>query len=106
MSAGDRLEALKGFLEQDPDDSFTRYALALEYIGRGDESTGIALLRETIERDPAYVPGWHMLALQLVKTGDFGVARAVFEEGIRVARSTGDTHAASEMEMEMEEAGV
>ncbi len=106
MNAIDRLEALKAFLEQDPDDSFTRYALALEYIGRGDAETGIALLRETIERDPVYIPGYHMLAQQLVKTGDFAVARAVFEEGIRVARSTGDTHAASEMEMEMEEAGV
>ena len=30
-----RIEILKGFLEQDPKDSFSRYALALEYIKSG-----------------------------------------------------------------------
>ena len=30
-----RVEILKGFLEQDPKDSFSRYALALEYVKAG-----------------------------------------------------------------------
>lgn len=32
----DRIAQLKEFLENDPADSFTRYALALEYAGLGE----------------------------------------------------------------------
>ena len=30
-----RIEILTGFLKQDPNDSFSRYALALEYVKAG-----------------------------------------------------------------------
>jgi Tfp pilus assembly protein PilF len=106
MSADVRFEALKEFLRRDPDDAFTRYALALEYITRGEAGVGMQLLRETVSRDPSYVPAWHMLAQELVKAEQAPDARHAYEEGIRVARSQGDTHAASEMQMEMTEAGL
>jgi Tfp pilus assembly protein PilF len=106
MSADARFEALKEFLRKDPDDAFTRYALALEYIARGEANAGIHLLRETVRKDPSYVPAWHMLAQELVKADQTIAARKAYEDGIRSARSQGDTHAASEMEMEMTEAGL
>ena len=98
MKRGDRLEQLQRFLEMDPGDSFTRYALALEYISRKDPEKGIALLKETLERDPAYVPAYHMLGQQLALLGDHSAACESFTTGIEVARSQGEIHAASEMQ--------
>ncbi|MBN1449149.1 MAG: tetratricopeptide repeat protein [Bacteroidetes bacterium] len=103
MSAVDRLEQLKHFLEQEPEDSFTRYALALEHLSRSMTAEGIDLLEETIARDPAYIPAYHMLGQQLALQGHTEEARQVYTRGISAARSTGDFHTASEMEAERDE---
>jgi tetratricopeptide (TPR) repeat protein len=99
----DRLAALRGFLEQDPDDAFTRYALALEHLSAGDTDTAIALLRETIERDPAYVPAYHQLGMALHRIGALTEAAACYEQGIAAARSANERHAADEMTRELED---
>jgi Tfp pilus assembly protein PilF len=103
MSKVDRLEKLTQFLKMDPDDAFTRYALALEYISRKDAAKGITLLKETIARDPRYVPAYHMLGQQLALQGDTEAATDVYGRGILAAQSIGDTHAASEMQAELDE---
>ncbi len=98
-----RKDALLQFLAADPDDAFTRYALALELIAEGARTEGVAELRETLRRSPAYVPGWHMLGQALATDGAREEAEAVYREGIAAARATGDTHAASEMQQELDE---
>ncbi len=103
MNPAQRLEKLQRLLEADPGDSFTRYALALEHIGREEADRGLALLRETIERDPAYVPAYQMLGQQLARQGDVDQAARVLREGISVAREAGENHAAAEMQDELDD---
>jgi len=103
MSKADRLEQLTRFLAMDPDDSFTRYALALEHISRNNSERGVALLKETLARDPAYIPAYHMLGQQLVIQGDHAAACEVYSTGIQAAQGQGETHAASEMQSELDE---
>lgn len=98
-----RLEALKDFLAAEPDDSFTRYALALEYIALDDFEEGERLLRETVERNPSYVAAYHQLGQLLFKLGRKAEAREAYTKGITAAQSIRDHHAASEMQMEMDE---
>ncbi len=98
-----RLEALKDFLAAEPDDSFTRYALALEYLALNDTSEGERLLRETIERNASYVAAYHQLGQLLFKLGRSEEAREAYTKGIAAARNIHDHHAASEMLMEMVE---
>jgi predicted Zn-dependent protease len=102
MKSSDRLTQLERFLEADPGDSFTRYALALEHIGSGSTERGVQLLRETIERDPAYVPAYQMLGQQYARMGEDEQARDVLERGIVAARAAGNAHAASEMQTELD----
>lgn len=102
MKPSDRLTTLQRFLEADPADSFTRYALALEYIGSGDADRGVQLLRETIERDPSYVPAYQMLGQQFARMGEDEEALAVLTLGIETARAAGNMHAASEMQTELD----
>lgn len=103
MNPQQRLEKLRRLLDADPGDSFTRYALALEYIGREETATGLLLLRETIERDPVYVPAYQMLGQQLARQGETGEAARILGQGIAVAREAGETHAAAEMQDELDD---
>ncbi len=103
MNPSARLEKLQRLLDADPGDSFTRYALALEYLSREDAEAGMTLLRETIEGDPAYVPAYQMLGQQLARRGEAEEAADVLRRGIDVARAAGETHAASEMQDELDD---
>ena len=102
MSAS-RLDALKKFLEQEPDDSFTKYALALEYASARDFKQAIASLKELIEKDPAYIPAYHQLGVIYAQLEGENDAIQTFEAGISVAMKAGDHHAAKEMQEAIDE---
>ena len=57
-----RIEILKGFLEQDPKDSFSRYALALEYVKRGQTEDARREFEYVRDHDPGYVATYFQLA--------------------------------------------
>lgn len=93
-----RLEQLQKFLEDDPRDTFTHYAIAIEYVKMKAYPEAIAKFEEVIRLDPAYVPAYHQLGRVLLFLGKHSEARMVLEEGIRIAHELGDTHAGVEME--------
>jgi Tfp pilus assembly protein PilF len=99
----DRIAQLKEFLENDPNDSFTRYALALEYSGLGETPLAVSLLLDVLERDPAYVPAYQQLGYQYQKLDRKVEATQVLRRGIEVAREQGDTHAQREMQDALDE---
>ena len=99
----DRMTALLEFLADDPDDSFTRYALALEYLSRNDVERGITMLRETLHRDPAYIPAYQQLGQALHRAGAVDQAILCYQEGITMAKRQNDAHAATEMTQELED---
>src|SRR5579871_4980472 len=49
-----RLETLKSMVEQQPNVSFLRYGLAMEYRNAGDLDAAIAEFRELMKVDPDY----------------------------------------------------
>jgi Tfp pilus assembly protein PilF len=99
----DRMAALQEFLDRDPDDAFTRYALALEHFSRGDVAIAVTMLQETLERDPTYVPAYHQLALALTREAATEEAIAWYKRGIAVARERNERHAMDEMSQELED---
>ena len=100
---GTRLDSLLTFLEKDPDDSFTRYAVGLEYLKNGDDEAGERYLRETIERDADYLPAYHQLGQFYGRSGRMDDAEQIYSTGISVAARLGEHHTKSEMEQELEE---
>ncbi len=101
--ASPRLESLLQFLEKDPDDSFTRYAIALEYVSEGNMVQGIAYLEDLIKRDPGYVATYLQLGYLYTETDRKEDAIAILRRGIEIARQSGDLHAASEMQDAVDE---
>ncbi len=98
-----RLEKLQALLEADPGDSFTRYAIGLEFAKASKYEDAIRTLEELREQDPAYVPTYYMLAGYYHKTGDDESAKLIYKEGIVQARQANDRHAMSELQAALDE---
>jgi predicted Zn-dependent protease len=94
MSRRAQIEAL---LADEPDNSFLRYGLAMEYVSSGEEEQAIVVFRELMSRDPNYVPAYLQTGQVLVRLGREAEARSVLTTGVQVAQRTGDSHAAGEM---------
>ena len=99
----DRIRKLKEFLEKDPHDSFTRYALALEYAAKGDSQIALAYLQGVLAHDPDYIPAYHQLGICYAKLGKATEAGEILTKGISVATTQGDLHARNEMQEALDE---
>jgi len=98
-----RLDTLKKFLEAEPNDSFTMYAMALEYASMNNLPEAIARLEEVLVIDPNYVPAYQQLGTFLRQEGSIPEAAKILENGIRVAGATGNRHAQREMQELLDE---
>jgi thioredoxin-like negative regulator of GroEL len=85
-------------LAEDPDDSFTRYALAMELSGLGRPAEALEGFAELLRRDPAYVATYYQYGNLLAKEGRSEEACALLRDGIQRARAAGDDHAQRELE--------
>jgi Tfp pilus assembly protein PilF len=93
-----RIEILKGFLEQDPKDSFSRYALALEYVKLGQQDDARREFEFVRDSDPGYVATYFQLAQLYRNLGLRHDAEKTYRTGITVAAKAGDGHTQSELE--------
>jgi thioredoxin-like negative regulator of GroEL len=98
----DKIEALQQILKQDPANAFARYGLAMVHLNQGDSEAALAELARVIERDPDYVPAFHMSARALASHQRPEEAINILLQGIAAARRTGNTHAAAEMQSLLE----
>jgi tetratricopeptide (TPR) repeat protein len=100
-----RLESLQEFLRRDPEDSFTHYAIALEYVSLKRIPEAVSKFEELIRLDPAYVPAYQQLGSLLAQLGRTPEALATLQKGIAVAKEAGDAHSGAEMQEVVDELG-
>jgi len=93
-----RRDMLEEFVAQDPNDSFSRYALALEFEKESRVEDALPQLREVIARDPSYVAAYYQLGKLLAQVGQIEEARDVYRRGLGAAMASGDQRARSEMQ--------
>ncbi len=98
-----RLTTLLNFLNEDPADAFTHYAIALEYINTGNVKEAVAKFEEVITLDPSYVPAYHQLGLLFIREHCKADAKTILDRGIEVAMKAGDVHAQMEMQEAIED---
>jgi Tfp pilus assembly protein PilF len=97
-----RIEILKGFLKENANDSFSRYALALEYVKLGQNEDARREFETVMSQDPDYVATYYQLG-QLYRTLSMTHdAEKTFRTGITVAAKLGDEHTRSELEAALE----
>ncbi len=101
----DRIAALSEILTQNPDDTFARYGLAMEYSKQGDLDRSLAEFSILLRSSPDYTPGYFMAAQTLARADRITEAKTMLTEGIASARRTGNLHAQGEMEAMLAELG-
>ncbi len=97
-----RLQALLNFYQQDPDDPFNLYALALEYaksdVKKAREFFGV-LLRD----HESYLPTYYQAGTFYSSLGEKEKAMEIFEKGIEIATRAQDTRTIGELRSAYEE---
>ncbi len=93
-----RLEQLRQFLEQEPNDPFLQYAIATEYLKLGDLEQALAYYLKTIEVDENYVGTYYHLGKLYEKLTDAPSAEKTYKNGMEVARKANQQHAFSELQ--------
>jgi len=93
-----RLEKLQQFLALEPDDSFTKYAIGLEYASLKEYTTAITNFEELLAKDPSYVATYYQLADAYRISGNNEKAVETYKIGITAAKKANDLHAASELQ--------
>lgn len=92
-----RIEQLEKFLEQNPDDSFVKYALAMEYIKLGDDATALSFFISVLEKDPDYTGTYYHLGKLYLRMKNRTLAEETYREGMK--RTYGkEQHAYAELQ--------
>lgn len=99
----ERVEKLKKFLQENPDDCFIRHALGLEYIKLGDDAEAREYFEGIIRLNPDYVGTYYHLAKLYERTNDPEKAKSTYEKGMEVARMKDEHHAYGELKSAFEE---
>ncbi|RYD59029.1 MAG: tetratricopeptide repeat protein [Sphingobacteriales bacterium] len=99
----ERIDKLKAFLKDSPNDCFLNHALALEYVKLGDDKEAQKLFEHNMETDPAYVATYYHLAKLFERIGDQGEAIHTYEEGMKAAKAANDMHSYSELQSAYED---
>ncbi len=93
-----RLEGLLEFYKKDPNDPFTLYGLALEYMSDQQFDRAEKYFHLLLDNDPDYVPGYLQYAQLKEKQDKIVEAKKLYTRGIEAANKTGDKKSAKEME--------
>lgn len=98
-----RIEKLKSFLAETPDDSFVQHALALEYIKLNNDAEAEKLFIHLLSNDPGYVGSYYHLAKLLERKGMDDEAVTWYEKGMQEAKKAGNRHAYNELQSALDE---
>ncbi|AFD06975.1 tetratricopeptide repeat protein [Solitalea canadensis] len=93
-----RLEQLKQYLLNEPDDSFLKYAIATEYIKLDQLDEALNYFTELVTTDENYVGTYYHLGKLYEKLSKKDDAEATYKKGLMIARKAGKMHAAAELQ--------
>ncbi|MES3628574.1 MAG: tetratricopeptide repeat protein [Longimonas sp.] len=94
----DRIAQLESFLEEDPDDPFTQFALAQEHLKQDDIDVAQQYFEGLVEEHPDYVGTYYHLGKLYERLGQTDTAIDTYEQGIEIARTQHDQKNLSELQ--------
>lgn len=86
MTSTTRLQQIQEMLSKEPQDSFLRYALALEYGKSGDTTKAISLIEALLVDDTNYLGAYYQLGKYYEQIGQPEQAIAAYQKGVVIAQ--------------------
>lgn len=97
MSNLSRIEALKSYAEQEPENPFNWYALALEYRVQNPEQA-LFYFNKLLNEFKVYLPTYFHAASLHSEMNLIEKAQKIYEDGISLAKEQKDNHALRELQ--------
>jgi predicted Zn-dependent protease len=98
MTQEERIIKLNEFLQQNPGDTFSLFAMAMELRSLNRRDEALDYLNRVLAIDPNYVPGYFQKAEILMEMSRTQEARQVLLDGIPKAVEAGQFHIRDRMQ--------
>ena len=85
-------------IARNPDDSFARYGLAMEFANSGQRERAVEEFQRLLEINPKYSAAYFHTGQTLEKLGRVDEAKEIYRKGIEVTTQSGDLHTRGEIE--------
>ena len=93
-----RIEQLQEFLKDDINDSFLKYALALEYVKVKENDTARDCFLKLIKEDENYVASYYQLGKLYESLNEVEKAMEIYKNGIEIAKNNKDAKTLLELQ--------
>lgn len=93
-----RLEQLKAFLAETPNDPFLKYAMALEYLKMEEETKALEIFHYLAEHHSSYVGTYYHLGKLQEQLQQEEEALITYQKGMEIAQRLGDRHSLQELQ--------
>lgn len=97
------IRRLAQFIRDNPDDLFSRFALALEMVKLNDEAKARTLFESIQQIKPDYPGLSYHLGKLYQRAGEFELAEKLYDQGVEYADKEGNLHAKNELLQAIEE---
>ena len=93
----ERIEQIKTFLNDTPEDTFLNYALAIEYVALAKDSEARKIFEKLLLQEPNYSATYYHLAKLYERQEEDQLAEETYQKGMEVTKRLGEKHAHGEL---------
>lgn len=93
-----RLEQVLEMLSKEPDDAFLNHALAMEYVGRGEDSKAIQAMEHLLAVHPGHTGTYYHLGHAYLRAEEKDKALQIWEAGIALCKTLKKQHHLAELQ--------
>lgn len=97
-----RIKKLANLIRDNPGDSFSKFALALELLKNNQVQKALALFESVYHQDPEYLGVYYHLGKLYQSTSRYRDAEKCFREGVAVAENQNEQKTLSELKEALE----
>lgn len=94
----ERLEQLFDFLKNVPNDSFLKFAIALEYIKKDNDEKALEYFLNIVQNDPNYIGVYYHLGKLYERIGKNQDAEKIYQSGMQITKQKNELHTYSELQ--------
>jgi predicted Zn-dependent protease len=91
-----RIQQLLAFVQEEPNEPFNVYALALEYLN-DTPAESLRYFTQLLDNHPDYLPTYYHAAQLCADLGDDDRARSLYEQGIALSQKQGNAKTEREL---------